>query len=63
MSRSRLLAGIAGAITLLAALIPGVAAAEVPASQVPDGLKAVIEQHLESKGHDYAGFCREANET
>lgn len=63
MSRSRILAGIAGAMTLVAALIPGIAAAEVPANQVPDDLKAVIEQHIESKGHDYFGFCREANET
>lgn len=63
MSRSRILAGIAGATTLVAALIPGLAAAEVPANQVPDDLKSVIEQHIESKGHDYFGFCREANET
>lgn len=62
MSRIRLRAGLAGALALTAALLPGIAAAEVPSEQVPDDLKAIIEQHIESKGHDYAGLCREVNE-
>lgn len=61
MSRSRLLAGFA-ATTLAAAMLPGFAAAEVPSAHVPDDLKSVIQEHIESKGHDYAGLCRDVNQ-
>jgi hypothetical protein len=55
----RMAAGLAGAAALLAALIPGAAAAEVPSSQVPAGLKGAIKAAVEARGQTYAGFCRD----
>lgn len=61
-TRIRIGAALAGVAVLSVAMLPGVAAAEVPSSQVPAELKAAIEQYIEGQGHDYVGFCRNVNE-
>jgi hypothetical protein len=51
-----------GAVALAASFAPGFARAEVPVEEIPASLEAAIEQHIESKGKEYAGFCRVINE-
>ena len=54
-------AAFAAAAALAAAMLPGLAAAQVPSSQVPDELKVVIQQYIEDQGHEFAGFCDDVN--
>ncbi len=55
----RAVAVIAGAIALWGTMLPGGASAEVPADQVPAGLRAAIQAEVESRGETFAGMCRE----
>lgn len=57
-------------IALLAAasLITGLflataAQAEVPSDDVPDELKTAIEGYITDEGHEYAGFCRDIEQS
>jgi len=61
--RRRILTSLAGAVALLGALLPNLAAAEVPANQIPASLQAAIKAHVESRGQQYVGLCRDANQT
>ena len=64
MNRYRLpiLAAVAAAVALTIALLPGIAFANVPSSEVPDDLEAAIKAKIESEGHQYAGFCEEIDQ-
>lgn len=61
LTRTRIAGALAGIVALVAALLPGIAAADVPSEQVPAGLKAAIEQYIEGQGHEYAGLGRDVN--
>lgn len=52
---------VAGVAALFGALLPGVAAADLPPDQIPGGLKAAIAAYIEGRGHAYAGLGRDVN--
>ncbi|MGE5594878.1 MAG: hypothetical protein ACM3S1_02445, partial [Hyphomicrobiales bacterium] len=52
---------LAAVAALAAAMLPGLAAADVPSDQVPGDLRAKIEQHIEARGYEFAGLCRDVN--
>jgi hypothetical protein len=57
--------GMAAAVFAIAGalLIPSIASADVQPSQVPAGLKDAIRGAVEQRGHDYAGLCREIDQS
>jgi hypothetical protein len=59
--RATILALVGTAVLALIAL-PGLASADVPSNQVPEGLKAAITAEIEGGGHQYAGFCAEIDQ-
>ena len=62
--KKRLLASAAAVLAVAGALfVPGIAAADVNPSEVPAGLKASIQDSVERRGHDYAGLCREIEQS
>ncbi len=61
-TRLRIAGALAGMAALTASLLPTMALAEVNPDQVPANLNAAIKAEIESKGHEYAGFCRVVNE-
>ncbi len=61
MLHARFLAPIFAAVALALAFLPGLARADVPSQQIPESLRAAIQQHVESKGKEYAGLCVDVN--
>lgn len=62
--KPRILAMAAAVFAIAGALlIPSMAAADVHPSQVPAGLKTGIQDAVERRGHDYAGLCREIDQS
>jgi hypothetical protein len=58
----RLVWGVAGLFALAAALVPGIAVADVEPASVPESLKSAIKAAVEAKGVQYAGLCREIDQ-